>query len=204
MRLAWRAVRFELALWRSLSLLLIGRRDGRRPGVTTVGYHRAATGLFVLLLVASAVEVPALHLIVPWRPVQLLRLALGVWGVAFTAGLWASYVVRPYLFSADGVRLRHGVQRDLRLSWAQIADVRERTVRTWAKPGFGTAVTVEDGRLGYVVHGETNVALLLAEPIVVGGAEVTEVHVGADDPAALTAALSSRRLRPPAGRPGRG
>jgi hypothetical protein len=200
MRLAWRAVRFELALWRSLLLLLIGRRDGRRPGVTTVGYHRAATGLFVLLLVASAVEVPALHLIVPWQPVRLALLALGVWGVAFTAGLWASYVVRPYLFSADGVRLRHGVQRDLRLSWAQIADVRPRTVRTWAKPGFA----VEDGRLGYVVHGETNVALLLAEPIVVGGAEVTEVHVGADDPAALAAALSSRPLRPPAGRPGRG
>jgi len=122
MRFACRAVRFELALRRSLLLLLTGRRDGRRPGVTTGGYHLAATGLFVLLLVASAVEVPALHLIVPWPPVRLALLVLGVWGVAFTAGLWASYVARPYLF----------------------------------------------------------------------------------DPAALAAALSSRPLRPPAGRPGRG
>ncbi|HET6532980.1 MAG TPA: hypothetical protein VFH03_20515, partial [Actinoplanes sp.] len=130
-----------------------------------------------------------LHLIVPWRPVQLALLILGVWGVTFAVGLWASYVVRPYLFSADGVRLRHGSQRDLRLRWGQIAEVRERTVRTWRKPGFGTAVTAEDGRLGYVVHGETTIALVLAEPILVGGAEVTEVHVGADDPAALTAAI---------------
>ncbi len=193
MRLAWRAVRFEAALWWSLLLFVTGRRDGLRPGVTTVGYHRAATGLFVLLLVSSAVEVPALHLIVPWPPVRLALLVLGVWGVTFAAGLWASYVVRPYLVSTQGVRLRHGPVHDVRISWAQIAEVRQRTVRTWAKPGFGTAVTVEDGRLGYVVHGETNVVLLLAEPIDVGGAAVTEVHVGADDPAALAAALLAAR-----------
>ncbi|HET6531171.1 MAG TPA: hypothetical protein VFH03_11255, partial [Actinoplanes sp.] len=91
MRLAWWAVRFELSLWRSMLLLMTGRRDGQRPGVTTVGYHRAATGLFVLLLVASAIELPALHLSVPWRPVQLTLLFLGVWGVTFAIGLWASY-----------------------------------------------------------------------------------------------------------------
>ncbi|GAA0795119.1 hypothetical protein GCM10009524_04490 [Spirilliplanes yamanashiensis] len=189
LRLLWVAVRFEAALWRSLWLFVTGRRDGRRDGVTTVGYHKAGTGLFVMLVVGSAVEVPALHFIIPWRPVQLALLVLGIWGVTFSLGLWVAYVVRPYLVSADGVRLRHGTFTDLRLSWGQIAHVQPRDVRTWERNGFGTAITVEGGRLAYVVQAETNVALILTTPITVDGKEVTEVHVGADDPQALVAAL---------------
>jgi hypothetical protein len=187
----WAFLRFELGLARSLYLAARGRQDGVRAGVTPVTYHRAATGMWAIGLFATLVEIPLMHLIVPWRPVQLTLLVLGVWSLWLVAGFWASFRVRPYLVDATGIRLRHGPFGDRTIPWSQVTDVRPETVRTW-KAGLGTAVTTEDGRLGYVVNGATNVALVLADG--------TEVHIGADDPAALLRALPSPRPSVPADR----
>jgi hypothetical protein len=195
-RRIWWFIKFEAGLVRSVYLLLTGQRDGAGPGVVTVGYHKGSTPLWVIGLIASAVEIPVLHLIVPWRTVQLALLVLGAWGLWFVAGLWASYAVRPYLVDAAGVRLRHGPFADRRIPWSQIADVRPLTTRTWDGTGLGCAVAEQDGKLAYLTHSETTVALVLDPPL--GG--ITEVHVGADDADALLRALLSRRPSAPADR----
>lgn len=203
MRLLWRVVRFEAGLWRSLFLLAVRRRDGVRAGVTGFGYHRGLASVWLPLVGVAAVEVPLVHLMVPHPVVRLALLAIGVWGVTIMLGIWAAHVVRPYLVGADGIRLRHGLSRDLRLPWSAIASVDARTTTSWREHGIGAATTVQDGRLGYLVTGETRVVLRLAEPMTVPAgrgrtAEITEIHLGADEPEALLAAL---RVRVPAVRP---
>jgi hypothetical protein len=195
-----KVLRFEAHLWRALFRLVTRRRDGSGPGVTTVSYHRATTPVWMLMLFASAVEIPVLHLVVPWRPAQLALIVLGVWGVFLFAGLWAAYVTEPYLVNGAGIRLRHGPFRDLWLDWAQVADVTARTTRDWPGAGMGASPARADGRLGYVVNGATTVVLTLVEPV--DGR--SEVHIGADDPAALLTALRTWRpgvTAPPAPRP---
>jgi hypothetical protein len=189
MRFLLRFVRFEAGLWRSLFLLVTGRVDGMRPGVTAIGYHRAATPMWVLALFVTCVEIPAVHLLVPWAPVRAALVVVGIWSVLLVAGMWASYRVRPYLVDDAGIRLRMGPARDITVAWSQVASVEARTVRTWEKAGFGTAAIQEGTRLAYVVNGQTTVLLTLHEPI----GDVTAIHVGADTPTELLAALRPAR-----------
>ncbi len=196
MRRVWRVLRFEAGLWRSLFLLVARRRDGVRAGVAGFGYHRALTPVWLPLVAVCAVELPVVHLVLPWRPVRLALLVLGVWGLLLVVGVWASHVVRPYLVDDTGVRLRQGPSGDLRVPWSAVASVAPRTVRTWSA-GLGAAVTVEGRRLGYVAGGETRIVLTLAGPLTVPAgrgrtAEVDEIHLGADDPDGLLAALLVR------------
>jgi hypothetical protein len=188
LRLFLRFVRFEAGLWRSLFLLVTGRVDGMRPGVTAIGYHRAATPLWVIALFGTCVEIPAVHLIVPWAPVRAALVVVGVWGVLLVAGMWASYRVRPYLVDDAGIRLRMGPARDITVPWSQVTSIEGRTIRTWENAGFGTAALQEGTRLAYVVNGQTTVVIHLSEPL----GEVTEIHVGADNPAELLNALALR------------
>jgi hypothetical protein len=190
MRMFLRFVRFEAGLWRSLSLLAIGRIDGMRPGTTAVGYHRAATPIWAIALFVTCAEVPAVHLAVPWPAAKAVLLVLGVWGVLLIAGMWASYRARPYLVDTDGIRLRMGLARDIRLPWSQVSAVTPRTVCTWQGAGLGTAAVVDGDRLAYVVGGQTSVVIALTEPLTAPPG-ITEIHVGADDPAQLIAALAS-------------
>jgi hypothetical protein len=130
-------------------------------------------------------------MLVPWAPVRAALLVAGIWGVLLVAGMWASYRVRPYLVDDAGIRLRMGPARDITVAWSQVASVEARTVRTWENAGFGTAAIQEGTRLAYVVNGQTTVMLALREPL----GDVTEIHVGADDPAALLAALQPAAAR---------
>jgi hypothetical protein len=191
-RLFLRFLRLEAGLWRSLFLLVSGRTDGMRPGSTAVSYHRAATPIWAVALFLTAVEVPAVHLIVPWAPVRAALLLVGVWGVLLIAGMWASYRVRPYLVDADGIRLRMGPARDITVPWSQVSSVTPRTVSTWPGAGLGTAAVVDGHRLAYVVGGQTGVVLALTQPLA-APAGITEIHVGADDPAQLVSVLAFAR-----------
>jgi hypothetical protein len=201
-RRVWRVLRFEAGLWRSLFLLVARRRDGVRAGVAGFGYHRALTPVWLTLVGVSAVELAVVHLVVPWPAARLALLVLGAWGLLLMVGLWASWVVRPYLVDDAGIRLRRGLARDLRLPWPAVASVAPRTVRTWSGAGPGTAVTVEERRMGYLAGGETRVVLTLTRPLTVPAgrgrtAEVDEIHLGADDPDGLLAALLVRRRPAP-------
>jgi hypothetical protein len=158
---------------------------GRRPGTSAFGYHRPATPIWLTLAVSSAVEILGVHLVLPAGWLRLVVLILGGLGLILVLGLWAGLVTRPYLVADDGVRVRQGLRRDLRLPWSAMLGVRAQTTRRWARAGIGANVTEEDGRLGYVVGGETRVVIMLRAPL--DGA--SEVHLGVDDPAGMLAAL---------------
>ena len=52
---------------------------------------------------------------------------------------------------------------------------------------------IDGDRLAYVVGGQTAVVLALTEPLA-APAGITEIHVGADDPAQLITALAARAV----------
>lgn len=210
MRFVLRVIRFEAALWRSLFLLVTGRRDGVPSGAVAFSYHRPVTPVWLTFAGVSAVELVAVELLVPWPPVRAVLLVLGVWSLLLVLGMWAGMVVRPYVVSRDGVRLRHGTRRDVRLGAASIVAVRTRTARDWGSGGLGADVVVRQDRgherVGYVVGGETHVVLTLADPESgtdrADGADDTrprEVHIGLDDPTGFVAAVN-RLLGVPAAR----
>ena len=78
LHLAYRAVRYELRLYVSLTRWVI-RRPSIPRGQTPVRYAQAATPVIALWIFASAMEIPLFHVLVPWHSVRIAGLALGVW-----------------------------------------------------------------------------------------------------------------------------
>lgn len=194
-----RLARYEARLWRALFLLATGRRHGVRPGLTGFGYARPLTAVWLPLTGVCAVELAAVHLLVPWPTARWVLLVLSLWGLVVVAGAWASYIVRPYLVDACGVLLRLGHGHDLFVPWAEVAAVAVRTVFTWPAPAMASPIVLRHRRaLVYLVGPSTRLVLTLSEPMTApDGGEVDEIHLSIDDPDAFLAAASA--LRVPAG-----
>ena len=67
-RLAWRALRLEVTLYWAL-LRWVTRRSSVPAGTTPVGYARLTAPVMALWIFASALEVPLVHVLVPWEDV---------------------------------------------------------------------------------------------------------------------------------------
>ena len=125
LRLARRAVPFELALWRALYRWL-----RRRPDVPADAepfpYASAVTPVIWVFVVVSAIEVVVVHVVVPREAVRLALDVAGVYGVLWMLGLLASSRTAPHVVDGAGLRVRSGVSVDLVLPWEDIAAVRMR------------------------------------------------------------------------------
>jgi len=181
-----KAVSFELGMWRSLYRWIL-----RRPPATgtVFGYAGAVTPIFGVFIGMSIVEVPILHLILPWPTVRFISLMLGAYGVFWMVGLLASMRVNPHLVDDSGLRIRYGLSVDLTVPWDHIAAIRKR----YNTLPMGRTVRVEDGALHVAVSNQTSVDVVLREPTVFApskGEHVREVRIHADDPDALV-----RRVR---------
>ena len=73
-----RALRFEVRIWVSLARW-VARRPDVPGGAEAHGYAQGVTPVIALWIFASAVEIPVVHLVVPWAPVRLVLLVVGVW-----------------------------------------------------------------------------------------------------------------------------
>ena len=95
---AWR---FEVTSTRAWCA---GPPDARTcpPGATAVPYVGAVSLLLWVFMIGSAVELVALHLILPWEHVRLAADILGIWGLVWMLGFTASHYVYPHLLDADG------------------------------------------------------------------------------------------------------
>lgn len=185
-------VRLEIGIWRSLILLVARRVPGQRPGVQLFSYVRAVAPIMGAFIFVSALELPVVHLLLPWETVRLIADVLSIWGLLWMVGFLASMKVFPHLVDAQGLRVRYGTSTDIHIPWDAIASV---TSRRGSMPS-GRTVQVERSADGTVVSvavlKQTKVAVVLREPTTVelpeGMEEITELRFYADDPRALVAA----------------
>jgi len=188
--LARRAFAYEAGMWRSL-YRWITRRPIEGEAYTYTGPVMTILWAFIGV---SAVELPILHLMLPWPTVRLIADILGVYGLIWMIGLMASLKVNPHAVIGDSIRIRNGLSLDLTLPWADVAGVRARD-RT-LEPGKGIRIETEGDRrvLSLAVANNTSVDLILRYPMAVelpkGLSEpVDEIRIYADDPKAMAARI---------------
>jgi hypothetical protein len=187
----WRVLRYELVMWRSLYRWVF-RRPG--PPGQPFSYVGAITAVLWAFIVVSAIEVPAVHFLVPWPEVRPVLLFAGIYGVLWMVGMLASYRVHPHTVDDDGLHLRHGGTVHLVVPWDAVAEVRIRRRPYEGARSLRVSGEGPDRVLEMVIGGQTMVDVVLSRPLPLlafrGDPEpVSEVRLFADDEKALAARL---------------
>jgi hypothetical protein len=120
-------------------------------------------------------------------------LALGVWGLLWMIGLFASLKVHPHVVGAAGLRVRMGASIDLTVPWSEVDTVRK-AYRTL--PSSKSVQIERDGDrtvLNLPTSSQTSVDVRLRRPLGLalpkGPSEpADELRLYADDPDALVRA----------------
>jgi hypothetical protein len=73
-----KAIRFELGLWTSLYRWVFRRPVLTDPTGRAFSYASAVTPVIIGITVVSFIEIPVAHLLLPWAPVRVVLLVLGV------------------------------------------------------------------------------------------------------------------------------
>lgn len=189
--LARRAVAYELGMWRSLFRWILRRPLAPTPGAAVFGYAGVVTPIFGVFIGLSAIELPILHLILPWETVRLVADALGFYGLFWMIGLLASLRVHPHVVGDPGLRIRYGTTVDVTIPWEAIAEIRHR----YRSPQ-GRTIQREQTDSGLILHiaiaHQTSVDVVFRQPTMIplprGASEpVTELRFYADDPGTLVA-----------------
>jgi Bacterial PH domain len=187
--LAQRAGAYESAMWRSLFRWVTRRPVAPGPNGQAFRYSGTMTPLLIVFIAVSAIELPILHLLLPWETVRLIVDIASVYGLLWMFGLLAIVRVYPHVATDDGLRVRSGFNVDFTIPWAAVASVRSRN-----RPVEGKGVQIERTETAVIaqvgVMKQTAVDLVLREPTVVAlpqadGEPVTEVRLYVDDPDAL-------------------
>jgi hypothetical protein len=182
-------VRQELLTWSSLALLVRGRRHGVQDGAVALPYDAALRPLGLVLVGVSVVELVVLELVVPWPPVRLVLLVLGLWTLLFVLGAVAGSVVRPHVLTDDELLLRVGAWAEARVPLDRVASVAARL----RSASGSTVQLLDDGVLVVPVSGTTGVDVVLAGPTALatsrGRLTAGTVRFACDDPAAAVRAL---------------
>lgn len=185
---ARRAIRFELAMWRSLFRWITRRPVVSGSGATPFGYSAAKAPVIWIFIALNAIEIPAFHLLLPWPTARHIVDLLGAYSLIWMLGILASVYVYPHVIDDTGLRIRSGMSVDVMIPWEAVAAVRDRT-RLLPR---SRAVQVDDRVLSVVALSQTNIDVVLRGPTVLplpkaGDEPVTEVRLYADRPAALVA-----------------
>jgi hypothetical protein len=181
---ARRVVAVELAQYRSL-VRWLARRPDVPAGAMAFGYAGAVAPLLWTFVFLSALELVALHLLLPWETVRIVVDVLSAWGLVWMLGLTASFSVRPHLVGDSGLRVRNGAGTDITVPWEAVAAVAARQ----RNRGGSRAVQLDRDEkstvLNVVVGSQTNVDVTLRRPLAVplprGAEPVTGLRLFADD-----------------------
>lgn len=192
--LAKHALIFELNIYKSLVRWLL-RRPSIPAGFEPVGYARLVTPMMWLWIFGSALELPLVHVLVPWHGVRLSLLIVGLWGLLWMVGLLAGLRSYPHLVGSDTLRIRNGALHDITVPWEVIAQV---AIEDRSLPSSMWVLQVEENddgtHLNVAVSGRVNVHLALREQLAIrtrkGEMVVTGVSLWVDDPGEV-----ARRLR---------
>lgn len=187
---------FELHIYLSL-LRWAARRPSVPEGQVPVGYARLATPVIWLWIFGSALELPLVHVLVPWHGLRIALLAVGLWGLLWMIGMLAGLRCYPHLLGDHAIRVRNGPMHDIAVPWSAVSSVsvedRDLPSTVWALQPLPEA----DGtRLNVGVSGRVNLHLGLTGATAVstrkGTLEVTAVSLWVDDPREVAAEVRRR------------
>ena len=88
-----RFVILEIGIWRSLFLWVTRRVSGQGPAVEVFSYAKELAPLMGAFIFVSAIELPVVHVLLPWETVRLVLLVLSVWGLLWMIGFRAAGAV---------------------------------------------------------------------------------------------------------------
>lgn len=186
-QLALRFVRLEIDIWVSLARAITRRPD--TDGGVPIRYAGAESAVLWAFLAVSAIEIPAVHVLIPWPSVRILALILGIWGVLWMLGMLAAQRVFPHVLTADHLRVRY--LRRTRIDVA-LNDIRAVRNDLRAYDG-GKTVQCNGTTLTVMANSATNVRVDLTEPRTFhtpeGEFTASTVAFWADDPAAAVSTI---------------
>ncbi|WP_117208982.1 hypothetical protein [Allorhizocola rhizosphaerae] len=183
-----RAVLFELRLWRSLYRWIARRPVTREPGAVAFSNSSAIMPAIIGFIVVSIIEIPILHLLLPWRTVQIISFVVGAQAVLWMIGYLAAVRIHPHIVGASGLQVRNSTSVDFTIPWESVSAIQTR-MRSLTK---NRTVVAEGDVLHIAVSSQTNVDVILKQPIVFRDLQVSEVRLYADDPRALAAAARAK------------
>lgn len=186
---------FEVAIWVSL-----GRWVTRRPavpsGATPVPYGQLVGPMLWLFVIGSAIEVVALDLVLHhlgWDTARWVALVLGIWSLAWMAGLLAAVRTRPHVLTDDALLLRAGLRQEVVVPFSSVASV---AAGQHELSSTMRSVGVDEDRLLVGVSGRTNLVLVLRRPTDLATARgvvtVSKVGIWVDDPRLVVRVLRDR------------
>ncbi|HEX6231712.1 MAG TPA: hypothetical protein VFZ63_01165 [Jiangellaceae bacterium] len=182
--LASRALRFEMNIWLSL-YRWIARRPRVGPGAQGFGYSTAVEPVIWVFIVVSAIEVVVVHLLVPWPVVRAIALIIGIWGLTWMLGFLASVKVNVHELNQDGLRARYGSNVDVFVPWGAVASLRPQRYDLPSSRTVQLSQTPDGTALSIGVSSQTNLRIVLREPVTVrlrkGEQEIVELRCYADD-----------------------
>ncbi|TCJ99742.1 hypothetical protein [Nocardia alba] len=160
-QLARSFVRFEVDIWVSLARAVTRRPD--TLGGTPIRYAGAVSATFWAFIVVSAVEIPAVHLLIPWPAARIVALGLGIWGLVWMIGMLAAHHMHPHVLTDESLRVRY-----LRRVVLDIAPVEIRAVRHDLR-AYDGAKSLQltgpgDETLTVIIGSATNIRVILTEP----------------------------------------
>jgi hypothetical protein len=194
-RLAKHGLILELNIYKNLARWGL-RRPSVPAGFEPVAYSRMVTPVMALWIFASALELPLVHVLVPWHGLRIALLVVGVWGLLWMLGVLAGLRTYPHLLGRDVVRIRNGALHDIAVPWSAIAKV---TTEDRSLPSSVWTLQQEerdDGdHLNVAVSGRVNVHLALRDRLAIrtrnGDMTVTGVSLWADEPREVAARIRS-------------
>jgi hypothetical protein len=199
------AGRYEARLWAALFAWATRRPMPAEPDTTYFSYERTVRMLFGVFIGVSAIEIPIVHLILPWQTARYLALAIGGYGLIWMVGLWVTMRRHPHAVGPAALRIRNGGTVEVTVGWDAVREIR---VRRRSLPPGGQTQVDEEGEARIVsigVASQTSVDVLLTRPLTVdvaktAGRPVTQIRFHADDPEDLVA--DARRYVPTDSRTG--
>jgi hypothetical protein len=183
------AVEFEVRMWTSLFHWIL-RRPVAEPGATPFGYSRRLMPIFAVFIAVSAIEIPIIDLILPWKTVRIIVAALGVYGLVWMLGLLAIVRVTPHVVGESGLRVRGGSNGlDVTIPWDHITSIHAFT-RTLQGKDMQVDHASGEAILSLGVLKETNVDITFGDPTILelprGDTEpLRALRIAVDDPDAM-------------------
>ncbi|WP_144119059.1 hypothetical protein [Catellatospora sichuanensis] len=200
----WRLIRrlwaYEIAMWRSLYRWTLRRPPVTEAGAVAFGQAKSTTPVIWVFIVLSAIEIPAVDLLLPWESARLTVAFLGVYGLVWMVGLLAMVKTHPHVVAPSGLRLRQSATVLLPVPWENVVSVSTRNRSLPTGRTFQYEQTPDGTVLSVVILSQTNVDIVLREPTVFdlpkGPTEpVTELRIWADEPKDMVAEAREHLLQ---------
>ncbi len=200
----------EARLWITV-VRWVTRRGPDGPAV--FHYHRRSLfGLLALFcLLTTPLELFLWELLIPWAWLRVALFVLGIYGLVWIVGLYASFRITPHQLDERGLWLHYGLLGGVWLPYDAIAGITAER-RGAPKHNDGVQIVQEaSSRQGAMAHsvafigigGRTDVTVTLNRPVTIErlfgpSPPVTTIHLAADEPMDFVAAVERARVGTPA------